>query len=463
MFLQKFKNKKIGIWGYGKVGASYLSLLQNYAASITILDKKNMQETFANHIQFRMQTPEEIASLFENNEYVFISPGINISAYKNYAEKCVTELDIFPHLWKKSTIAITGSLGKTTITSLSAQILQKYGLHAQAIGNIGYPMLEFAQHQNNTDIAVLELSSFQLSSLQLSHAKNFTPDIAIWTNLYENQLDHHHSFDEYAQAKKNICAQQNASQTAIINADLAHYIKNHIQKIHWICNSQKQALDLSLQNSAHFSWYIDEEKNITLLHNAIATSFFNLNDVSAITFPENWLIISAMLHAKNLNVAALPQHIHEITLPEHRLQIVASIENKTFYNDSKSTVWQATHKALQTLQNQKTILFFGGISKGVDRTPFFALLDPKIHNVYAFGKEADHIQKLCNAHNIICKAFATLEEAFESCIQEPCACNVLFSPGGASYDLFENFEHRGNRFQSLVQTYQNMIQKKNSI
>ena len=455
MFLQKFKNKKIGIWGFGKVGASYLSLLKNHALSITILDKKNTEQAFASHIQFRTQTPKEIIHLFENNDYIFISPGINISTYEIYKEKCITELDIFPHLWKKATIAITGSLGKTTITSLSAQILQKYGLRAQAIGNIGYPMLEFVQHQNNTDIAVLELSSFQLS-----HVKNFAPDIAIWTNLYENHLDYHNSFDEYAQAKKNICAHQTETQTAIINADLAHYIQNPIQKIHWVCNTKKQATDLALQNPTHFLWYIDEEKNITLLHKNITTVFCNLNHLSSITFPENWLIISAMLYAKNLNVAALTQHIHEIILPEHRLKSIATVAHKTFYNDSKSTVWQATHKALQTLQNQKTILFFGGISKGVDRAPFFALLDPKIHTVYAFGKEAEIIKSACISHNIPCASFTTLDEAFEKCIQEPFACNVLFSPGGASYDLFENFEHRGSYFQSLVQKYQTMIQNK---
>ena len=455
MFMQKFKNKKIGIWGFGKVGASYLSLLQNYASSITILDKKNTQEGFANHIQFRMQTPEEIASLFENNEYIFISPGINISAYEMYKEKCVTELDIFPHLWKKETIAITGSLGKTTITSLSAQILQNYGLHAQAIGNIGYPMLEFAQQRNNTDIAVVELSSFQLS-----HAKNFTPDIAIWTNLYENHLDYHHSFNEYAQAKKNICSHQTESQTAIIHADLFSYIKNPHQKIHWICNNQKQALDLTLQYDTHSFWYIDEEKNITHLHKNISTSFCNLNNLSSITFPENWLIISAMLHVKNLNVTSLPDHIHEIILPEHRLHIVATAGNKTFYNDSKSTVWQATYKALQTLQNQKTIIFFGGTSKGVDRAPFFELLDPKMHTIYAFGKEAEEIQKNSSQHNILCKTFSTLDEAFARCIQETFACNILFSPGGASYDLFQNFQHRGTSFETLVKNYQDMIEKK---
>lgn len=371
-----------------------------------------------------------------------------------YKEKWVTELDIFPDLWKKEIIAITGSLGKTTITSLSAQILQKYNLHAQAIGNIGYPMLEFAQHQNNTDLAVVELSSFQLS-----HAQNFAPDIAIWTNLYENHLDYHSSFDEYAQAKKNICAHQTSTQTAILHADLEHYIQNPIQKIHWVCNTKKQATDLALQNPTHFSWYIDKEKNITLLHKNISTVFCNLNHLSSITFSENWLFICAMLYAKNLKVASLPDHIQNITLPEHRLKSIATVANKTFYNDSKSTVWQATYKALQTLQNQKTILFFGGISKGVDRAPFFALLDPKIHTVYAFGKEAEEIKNSCISNNIPCISFTTLDKAFEKCIQETYACNVLFSPGGASYDLFENFEHRGNYFQTLVQNYQTMVER----
>ena len=265
MFLQKFKNKKIRIWGFGKVGTSYLSLLQNYTSSITILDKKNTQQIFSEHITFRIQTPEEIISLFTANDYICISPGINISAYEMYAEKCITELDIFPHLWNKETIAITGSLGKTTITSLSAQILHNYHIQTQAIGNIGYPMLEFAQHPNDTQTVILELSSFQLS-----HTKNFAPDIAIWTNLYENHLDYHRSFDEYAQAKKNICAQQTASQTLIINCNLEKYIQSPIQKVHWICNSEKEALNFSNTYPASFLWYVDEQKNITLLFKIIS-------------------------------------------------------------------------------------------------------------------------------------------------------------------------------------------------
>jgi len=457
MNLETFKNKKIGIWGYGKVGASYLLCIEKYTTSITIMDKKLPSENFAPHIQLLLQTPENIESFLNSHEYILVSPGVNTSAYEKHNHKFITELDIFTTLWKKPIIAITGTLGKTTITSLSAQLLQKYGLHAQAIGNIGYPMLECALNQESTQIAVLELSSFQL--LNTHH---FAPDVAVWTNLYDNHLDYHGTLDHYKNAKKNICLHQHKNQIAILHANLAPDCQNIPSNIHWICVNQEQAIQMQNKNPQHYSWFIDEQEIITMLHSSKTTSFFNINQLPTLTFKENWIMLCVILYTQKLDIYSMPIHTNNLTLPAHRLHALATIKNKTFYNDSKSTLWQATYKALQTLPQIPTIIFVGGLSKGVDRTPFFALLNLKLHIVYIFGKEADQLQVLCDTYSIPYKKFDTLEQAFNACIQEPFACNILFSPGGASYDLFENFEHRGNRFEFLVNSYQNMI-KENKI
>ena len=195
-------NKKIGIWGLGIVGKSVLEYAQRYTTDIQIMDKAQHPS-----IPVIAQTEHNIAQFLEHNDIIIASPGIMLHDYENYRHKFINELDIFAQEFDGTTIAITGTVGKTTVTSLLQQCIPG----SIAAGNIGYGMLNLLNLQPIPKQVVLELSSYQLQKAQC-----FAPAIAVWTNFYPNHLDHHKDEQEYFDAKCNMLTHQNADQYALL-------------------------------------------------------------------------------------------------------------------------------------------------------------------------------------------------------------------------------------------------------
>lgn len=450
MNITNLKHKKIGIWGFGIVGNSYYTFCQSLNAQITIMDK-NAGQQLPDRVLFVQESPENIIPFLQDHDYILLSPGVQADQYDQWKHKFVTELDLFTPLWSKKITAITGSLGKTTVTSFLEELLQKYHLKVKAAGNIGNAMLTTIPEQYSIDEIILELSSFQLN-----HVHNFAPDLAIWTNLHENHLDYHKTFSAYFAAKKNIIAGQTAKQIAILPAALKNQLGNLQQIVHWIF-TPTDVFDATHIPAGHHAWFVQDEC-ITHYHKNQYTTYDAVSDIAQITFVDNWLILYAALFAHHCPLSKIKEFSFSLTLPAHRLKACAVIAGKTFYNDSKSTVWQATLKAAQSLPNHPSIIFIGGVSKGVNRAPLFAQLDPQKHIVYLFGQEADTLAQYCEQNNLAYKTFKTLEQAFESCTQEQNVPSILFSPGGASFDLFTNYIERGKRFEDLVNDYKNMVE-----
>src|SRR5690606_28349772 len=145
----------------------------------------------------------DLNTFLENNSYIIPSPGINVYPYASFAHKWLAELDLFNSEYKKPIIAITGTVGKTSVTHLLDQLLQKYTQRVLTGGNIGIGMLDLLSHPENTDVSLLEVSSFQLEL-----CKSFAPDLAIWTTFSENHLDRHETIDKYFDAKYRILINQ---------------------------------------------------------------------------------------------------------------------------------------------------------------------------------------------------------------------------------------------------------------
>ncbi|MBI2352745.1 UDP-N-acetylmuramoyl-L-alanine--D-glutamate ligase [Candidatus Dependentiae bacterium] len=429
-----FHNKKIGIWGFGIVGKSILQWLENTQCSIQILDKQTQD-----HPAWIMQTPETVQLFLEQNDYIITSPGIPIHQYQKYHHKFVCELDIFQQHFRGYSIAITGSIGKTSITKAIAHCTP----HSIAAGNIGYPMLSaLSQHTQNEKI-ILELSSFQLLWSQ-----TFAPDIALLTNFYPNHLDYHQDEDEYFSAKCTLFKYQNENQKTIVPCNLIEKIKKTVQlKSHIFLTCTQQCL------SHDFSTFFIEENNVVLANtkNEKAVIIKNIDQFPFFTYQENWIQIIAALFLQDDNTI---DHIHEklktIAPQQHRLEKILIHQETTFYNDSKSTVWQATKAALQKFENQPCALFLGGVSKGTDRTPLIQFLKNKPITVFAFGKEAEMLKTACDHYQIQCSSYKNLQDAVKSCLSQTLPKNVIFSPAGASFDLFEDYQERGNTFKELI-------------
>lgn len=435
------QKNNIGIWGLGAVGISALSYFNKFGKRLMAIDQKEplgATKDFLdqNKIDFKIQTPETIKNLLAHCDKILASPGIDLTSYAEYKEKLITEADIFFDEFKKPIIAITGSVGKTTITHLIAQILAYYNFNVLCGGNIGTPMLDLLSQKDSCDLAVLEISSFQLE-----HVKKFAPNIAILTNLYPNHLDRHHNIASYLQAKLNIAKFQNKNDLLIVNQDLKNNLPNFAQEV-W--QFSKNCTDS--QNA----FFIENKKIFKSAKHII----FDLEKLSLenqnLTYDINWVPIILTLKKLNLDLGKL-SFLPAINLPAHRLELIRKINNTQFYDDSKSTTINSTLEALEKMQGKKILLFLGGVSKGVDRIKELYKLKNKVDIVFCFGKEADSLYTELQNLGIRSENFRDLDEACQEIkfILNELDC-VIFSPAGASFDLFKDYKERGQKFKELV-------------
>ncbi len=466
--------KVVGILGFGLVGRSYADfyvqhkeLLSSFLfndkqgqISLIVWDQKILSDDDTRFLQSHdiVVLDASLVTMreFVNNcDRVLVSPGIDVQKIVSQ-HKLVSELDLFATFFKGKTVAITGALGKTTVTVLAAQVLSELNKETiPAIGNIGTPLLYSLDDQLHA--AVIELSSFQLERSNL-----FAPDVAVLTNLYPNHLDRHKTMQVYFEAKWRLFITQKSDQTAILPWELligemaasASYALSMLQsQVIFVTTQQSESLLFDhIKHDGYAVLCLKEDKIVMLT--VVYGTVQNEQEIVPIgflpegIFTENWLMVIAIAYAfgidiKELQTFSFPKPL----LPNHRLEHFATIGDVTFYNDSKSTVIQATQAAVKKLAQaaKPLIVILGGLGKGVDRSGLIDVLNqiPQLKKIYCFGAERESFG-LSQTHEtleqLLDDLFLTLEPGDQ----------VLFSPSGTSYDLFKNYEHRGDVFKELV-------------
>jgi len=455
-FFMNKKNTKIGIWGFGRLGKAAVNYFVDQGYTIEVMNNQTLSsatlQNFADkNINFRYEKKEK-EKFFLSNDFLLPSPGIDIREYyATYRNKWISELDFFQTKFKKPIIAITGSVGKTTIAHMLSKILDYHGADRITGGNIGTPTFDLINQQHACDVAIVEASSFQLE-----YCKQFAPNIAVITNFYPNHLDRHKDTKEYFKAKLPILAHQNQNQYAVLPFDLRSAVTSLISlKQRCAFFASYRPSDATLQQlKKNESLFYSANTSIIQYINGSHTKLIDLQHLPKITFKENWLILSSVLTLLNIPPATLVESVQSITLPAHRLEHVATINFVDFYNDSKSTTPASTQAAVKKLANRPIKLFLGGLSKGIDRAPLIKMLKPYIQHAYCFGNEATTLDYTCNQYAISSTHYKTLKEAFICCVQniKP-GDQVLFSPAGSSFDLYKNYQERGNHFKKLVYAY----------
>ncbi len=467
-----YAKKTIGIWGFGIVGRAALPYFSGQGADkIIILDKKNPNLADLHLIehyqaQWILQENTVQTELFlKTCDIILPSPGIDTHLFSHHSDRFISEADIFRSEFNATIIAITGSLGKTTTAALLTSLLTHHISKTPVClgGNIGTGMLELLGIGAPASHAVLELSSFQLE-----YTRAFSPELAIITNLYPNHLDRHGSMEAYALAKSNIFAQQKPDQQLILPIDLvknkAVKIDEHKGKLN-IVSLKKPEVDVQREMNYATYFYLENNSIKKKCTNQKVENIVNIKELPDITFPQNWLTITAALTCLNISLdipwiqdqkekLLRPPQIDPIKVvtQRHRLE-KRTISGIDFYNDSKSTVMEATLAALEKLQGKPTILLLGGISKGVNRSGMIKLLEKKAELVVCFGAEANNLHQLCRENNILSYATTTLTEATALAIKHArTGWQILLSPGGASFDLFTNHQERGDVFFKLIET-----------
>jgi UDP-N-acetylmuramoylalanine--D-glutamate ligase len=420
------QNKKIGIWGFGTVGKSVLSFLSQFDCQISVLDSRQLNPFETALLQGHNVTfvSEDLLPQFlEMNDFIIPSPGINISKFmgtndneenSEINEKFITELDLFYAFNKTPTIAITGSVGKTTTVHLLTHILNKLGKKTCAAGNIGHALLDTINQKY--DYLVLELSSFQLQ-----YIKKFRPNHGVFLNIYENHLDHHADMPEYLDAKKKLFEFQTEDDFAHVpleHSDLLWDTITH-QKINWVGP--------------------DAYEDITKV-------------LSDIIHPNNAQIIISVLETLNLPTENIKNMCSDYSFLPDRMELVATHKGISFYNDSKATIPEATLAAIQKFN--KPLLLLGGLSKGVNRIPLLKEVKNNVKKIICFGAEAKELYENCSLLQIPATYHPTLDAAFFDALELATSGDtVLLSPSGSSFDLFKNYHERGKAFKKLVTDY----------
>ena len=446
-----FTHRNIGIWGLGIVGKAAINYFSSFDATISVMDQRELNPDELiflrkNNVTFFDQ--DQLDSFFEKNDYIIVSPGVYHPACQKYKDKIISELDLFRSEYKKPIIAVTGTVGKTSVVHLLSIILKNV-MNIQTGGNIGTALFDLIHEQDAFDCALLELSSFQLDK-----SSYFSPNLAIWTNFFPNHIDRHGSQKHYFLAKSAIIRNQRGNQKALLPVSIIDNLeKLNYPHSNWYFMSTDQPPPSICKKitQKYMGIFYAKNNHIVLKTKDNEVSLVSTVSLPNITFLENWITICASLYLNNIPFNAIKRSLSQLNLPEHRMENVGQINNVTFYNDSKSTTAAATQAAIKLLSNHSILLLLGGIGKGVDRADLIKKLPDAVKLIVCFGEERNELKKHCDTFNKKCAAFEKLNEAVRFCFSNAKPSDqILFSPSGASFDQFSNYQERGTFFKKLV-------------
>ncbi len=442
-FKQSIKNKKITVLGIGVSNLPLIEFLAKNGACVTACDKRSAEELISE--MERLSTYDISYSLGEgylegiDADIIFKTPGMrfDIPQLVSAREKgsvVTSEMEVFFDLCGAKIIAVTGSDGKTTTTTLIAEMLKKQGYTVWVGGNIGKPLLSEVESIKEDDMVVLELSSFQLHTMKAS------PNVAVVTNLSPNHLDMHKDMDEYIDAKKNIFKHQTDSDRLVLNFD------NEITK-GFETESTNAAVFFSRKNEVKDGVYL---KDGTVYYKDEAVL-----DISEIKIPgmhnvENYMAAIGALWGI-VSVDTIRDIAQGFGGVEHRIEFVREKDGVRYYNDSIASSPTRTAAGLCSF-DKKVILIAGGYDKHIPFDDFGKDIKEHVKKLVLLGVTAPKIKAAAERAGmsdiIMCQS---MDEAVKTAADV--AKNgdiVLLSPACASFDMFKNFAVRGECFKKLV-------------
>jgi len=441
--------KRVLVVGLARSGRAVARVLAQKGARVTVTDLRppasfptEVRELTSLKIGVELGLHRE--ATFLNQDLIVVSPGVpwnlaHLVAARKRNIPVLPEIEVASWYLPGQLVGVTDSNGKTTTTTLLGKMLEASSLPAFVGGNIGVPLSSAVEHAKGESLVVVELSSFQLEAIQ-----SFHPNVAVLLNLSPNHLDRHSSFEAYGGAKSRIFHNQTPEDYAILNADdpnvmsLAPAIVS--RKIFF---SRRQNLpDGVFASNGHVLYRVGNLERVLLERSDVRLrGDFNVEDV---------LAACAAACVVGGDFDAVRRAVREFKGVEHRLEFVREIHRVEFYNDSKATSVDATAKAL-TAFDHGVHLILGGKDKGAPYTPLLPLLKDRAREVLLIGAAAEKIAADLGGAVEIVRAGdlgSAVRHAFK------CAAPgdvVLLAPACASYDQFQDFEHRGRVFKELVE------------
>lgn len=428
--------------GIEKSGLAAVQLLVQHGASVRATDIRplsQLPDAAASLDGLKVPFEQQSDSVFENVDLIVISPGVPadlppLAAARQRGVRVIGDLDLAAPYLKGRTIAITGTNGKTTTTALTGHILRESAIPVQVGGNIGTPVAAMLETSRPDQWNVLELSSFQLETIDAFHA-----DIAVALNVTQNHLDRHHTFASYAAAKARLFQTQRAGSFAILNADDATcvgYASLTAASPLWFSSTRAVTPGVFL---AEGQIWFDED----LLMDARDVPIRGRHNI------EDTMAAAAAARLAGASLQSIAAAVRTFKAVEHRLEFVRSLDGVDYYNDSKATSVDAALKALEAFPGGLWVIL-GGKDKGLDYTALRAPLAAKARAALLIGAAAGKIAEQLDGA-LPLEHSKTLDTAlrFAHRNAQP-GDTVLLAPACASFDQFKSYEHRGQVFKDLV-------------
>ena len=442
------KGKRVLVVGLGKSGVASAQFLQQRGARVTASDAKAEDDLRADirtllDLGVTVETGGHGERTFRQQDLIVVSPGVptnvpQLAQARAMGIPVIGEIELASRFLKGHIVAITGSNGKTTTTALAGDVIAWGGYESQVGGNIGTAAISLVADATDDTYNVLEVSSFQLETIQTFH-----PEIAVVLNVTPDHLDRHGSFDQYLAAKKRVFENQTSSDYAVLNADdkqAAHMADGIPVQFRWFSRKQEVGHGAFVRDGCIFHRDDSGEHEIMPAAEIPLQGAHNLENVLAA------VCIGMIVPCEPHRIRAA---VKEFKAVEHRLEFVTTINGVQFYNDSKATNVDATIKALESFPRNIHIIL-GGKDKGSPYTVLNSLLQERVKRVYTIGAAATKIEKeIAGAAEIV--HAETLDVAVRRAFEAATPGDiVLLAPACASFDQFESYEHRGRAFKELV-------------
>ncbi|MGA3299573.1 MAG: UDP-N-acetylmuramoyl-L-alanine--D-glutamate ligase [Candidatus Acidiferrales bacterium] len=439
--------KRVLVVGLARTGLVSALFSAAYGAKVTATDERPIPEVAEAAEKLRvagvkLELGGFVPQAFLEQDLIVVSPGVpaKIEPLENARAKGIpvwSEIELAWRFLRGKLVAITGSNGKTTTTSLVAHILKTSNVPTLIGGNIGTPLLALVETSVDTSVTVAEISSFQLETID-----SFRPEIGVLLNLTPDHLDRHITFEEYAGAKMRMFENQLEKDIALLNADDPEVTKRMPAKpkIFWFSRQKRVATGAFLRDDQIIFRHEGSEVELARLADIQLRGQHNV---------ENVLASCAAAYLAGAVPAAIAAGVKSFRGVEHRLEFVAELSGVQYYNDSKATNVDAAVKAVEAFPGPLVVIL-GGRDKGSPYAPLRELLHERARLALLIGESAEKIAAdLGDA--VAFENAGTLQQALHIAARhvQP-GDTVLLAPACSSFDQFENYEHRGRVFKELV-------------
>ncbi len=434
--------------GLGRSGVASALFLQARGARVTVSDAKP-QDQLSQEIPvlldhgIAVETGGHGERTFRGQDLIVVSPGVPVDSpslvqARALGEPVIGEIELASQFLPKNIVAITGSNGKTTTTTLAGEIISAGGFPVVVGGNIGTPAISLVDRAKADAVVVLEVSSFQLETVQ-----TFRPRVAVVLNVTPDHLDRHRTFAAYTDAKARIFENQQTNDYAVLNADdptCAELANRSRAQVFWFSRKKEVQQGAYLRDGRLLFRDAKQQHEIMQASEIPLKGAHNVENAMAA------ICVGALMGCEAERIRAAVQNFKAV---EHRLEFVATIRGVEYYNDSKATNVDATIKALESFP-ANVHLILGGKDKDSDYSLLNDLLQKRVKRVYTIGSAAEKIESQVGTVVEVDRS-GTLEAALRHAAAIAQSGDVvLLAPACASFDQFQNYEHRGRVFKEVV-------------